>query len=112
MKRARPSDFSLDITAKREHVDTPSPWTCPDELRRGVIFFGLKMVMNYENTMPREELNQFRSNFVEQGITGNDEKGILLQKYYMAFMDNTHAGKQAKIGGPGKYVVNGEIIFK
>jgi hypothetical protein len=112
MKRARPSGFSLDLAAKREHVDTPSSWTCSDELKRGSIFFGLKVLMDYEYTMPRQELNQFQKNFVERGITGDDEKGVLLQKYYVAFMNNTHAGKQAKIGGPQKYEINGQIFFQ
>lgn len=111
MKRARPTNFSLEPIAKREHVDTSSSMFS-DKQRRAMIFCGLKVHMDYEYTMPRDDLNQFQKNFVDHGITGNDEKGILLQKYYLAFMNNIRAGSQANIGGPKKYVNNGEIYFQ
>jgi hypothetical protein len=116
MKRPRPDTQNILVTEygpshKKVEGDTRPSFLTP-ELQRGIVFLGFKVRMNLEDTMPREQLDQFQKNFENYGITGEDKLGLLLQQFYMASMNNIHAGSRAKMGGPDKYIVNGEIVFE
>jgi hypothetical protein len=111
MKRPASSDLSLQAPDKKREVDR-HPSFMTDELRRGVIFCAFKVKMRLDESMPRQELDQFQKNFEDFGITGENKLGILLQQFYMASMNNIHAGSKAKLGGPDMYIVNDEIVFE